>query len=306
MAAIRLVIEFIERLTAASNYVMGKESDIVGGSGTATRTNAIVGAANERFALPAERLRAGMANIIRQRLDILQLNIPPGLEQRILGDDGSVIFQPNELSMEGISGEFDAFLLPDPSMGSKQTEQQVAQMLYSVLTQNPLVMSNPASMYRLTADLIKAMGKDAKEYLGPEPDMDMIDDPAIENTLIIQGDFTKVTAQLQENHQVHIQKHTDLLQSPALAQVPPHLLGEISQFTQQHIQQHMMMLQLIMNAMKVGGGKNAGPEGNNARDRGQLQGPNAEPGMDQVSGPLNEALNTKRSGEGGGNTQPQF
>ena len=40
--AIRLVLEFIERLTAASSYVMGKESEIVGGSGTATRTNAIL------------------------------------------------------------------------------------------------------------------------------------------------------------------------------------------------------------------------------------------------------------------------
>ena len=134
IAAIRLVIEFVERLTAASSYVMGKESEIVGGSGTATRTNAIVGASNERFAIPAERLRAGAANIIRQRLDILQLNIPPGLEQRILGDDGSPIFAPNELSMEGISGEFDCYLLPDPSMGSKETEQQVAQMLYSIRT----------------------------------------------------------------------------------------------------------------------------------------------------------------------------
>jgi len=307
MAAIRLVIEFIERLTAASSYVMGKESEIVGGSGTATRTNAIMSSANERFALPAERLRAGLANIVRQRLDILQLNIPPGLEQRILGDDGSVIFQPNELSMEGISGEFDAYLLPDPSFGSKETEQQVSQMLYSVLTQNPMVMSNPASMYRLTADLIKSMGKDAKEYLGPEPEMDMIDDPEVENTLMIQGDFTKVVAQLQENHQVHIQKHMNLLQSPALAQIPPHLLGEISQFAQQHIQQHMQMMQMIMQAMQKGKGKDGGgPEGNNARDRGQLQGPNSEPGMDQVSGPLNQALNTQRSGEGGGNTQPQF
>ena len=305
IAAIRLVIEFVERLTAASSYVMGKESEIVGGSGTATRTNAIVGASNERFAIPAERLRAGAANIIRQRLDILQLNIPPGLEQRILGDDGSPIFSPNELSMEGISGEFDCFLLPDPSMGSKETEQQVAQMLYSILMQNPLVMQNMPGVYRLTADLIKSVGKDEREYLGPAPDQDYIDDPDVENTLMIQGDFKKVVPMIQENHQVHIQKHMNLLQSPSLAQVPEHLLGEITGFAQQHIQQHMMMMQMIMQLMQKGnnGGGPEGPQGNKSGAKGQLQGPNSNPGMEQVSGPLGQALNEKRSGEGGGNTQ---
>lgn len=309
IAAIRLVIEFIERLTAASSYVLGRDSEIVGGSGTATRTNAIVGAANERFAIPAERLRAGAANIIRQRLDILQLNIPPGLEQRILGDDGSPLFAPNELSMAGISGEFDAYLLPDPSMGSKETEQQVAQMLYSLFMQNPMIVSNPTAMYRLSADVFKSVGKEAELYLGPAPDMDMVDDPEVENTLMIQGDFMKVSPQLQENHQVHIQKHMNLLQSPSLAQVPPHLLGEISTFAQQHIQQHMMMMQMIMGAMQKG--KNAGndneqPEGEESGDNGRLQGPNSEPGMEQVPGPLGEALNSKREGESGGNTPKQF
>jgi hypothetical protein len=309
IAAIRLVIEFVERLTAASSYVMGKESDIVGGSGTATRTNAITTAASERFALPAERLRAGAANIIRQRLDILQLNIPPGLEQRILGDDGTAIFSPNELSMEGISGEFDAYLLPDPSLGSKETEQQISQMIYSIFMQNPMFAQNPNAIFKLSKDVFQSVGKNIEEYLGPAPDMDMIDDPEVENTLMIQGDFTKVVPQLQENHQVHIQKHMNLLQSPSLAQVPPHLLGEITQFAQQHIQQHMQMMQMIMGIMQKGnknGGESGSPEGNQSRNRGQLQGPNSNPGMEQVAGPLGKALGEKRSGESGGNTQLPF
>ena len=186
-------------------------------------------------------------------------------------------------------------------------EQQVAQMLYSILMMNPLVAQNPVALYRITKDLIKSVGKDEKEYLGPPPDQDMIDDPEVENTLMIQGDFKKVVPQLQENHQVHIQKHMNLLQSPSLAMVPPHLLGEITQFCQQHIQQHMQMMQLIMGIMQKGGkGGKPGegqPEGNQSRNSGQLQGPNSNPGMEQVQGPLGQALNEKRSGEGGGNTQ---
>ena len=51
--AIRLVLEFVERLTAASSFMLGKESEIAGGSGTATRTQIIASSAETRFNLPA-------------------------------------------------------------------------------------------------------------------------------------------------------------------------------------------------------------------------------------------------------------
>lgn len=300
IAAIRLVLEFIERLTAASSYVLGKESEIVGGSGTATRTNAIVSAANERFGMPAERLRQGVANIIRQHLDLLQLNIPPGLEQRILGDDGMPIFAPNELSMEGIAGEYDAFLLPDPSGGSQETEQQIAQMFYSILMQNPIVATDQTKIYRVTADMIKAYGKDPKEYLGPEPESDMIDSPSDENTLILQGHFDKVSAQLQENHMVHIQKHQELMQSPSLAYVPPALEAQVLNFTQQHIMQHVQMQQILMQMMNKGGSGGIAGAGKPPAGGGGLSQPGGMPGLEQAPGPLGSALNEKRKGESGG------
>jgi hypothetical protein len=165
-------------------------------------------------------------------------------------------------------------------------------------------------VYKLQRDIFKSVGKNEKEYLGPAPDEDMIDDPEVENTLMIQGDFKRVVPMIQENHQVHIQKHMNLMQSPSLAQIPPHLLGEITQFAQQHIQQHMQMLQMIMGAMQKGGkdgggAEGEGPEGSKSRNSGSLQGPNSNPGMEQISGPLGAALETKRSGEGGGNSQPR-
>lgn len=300
--AIRLVLEFVERLTAASSYVMGKESEIVGGSGTATRTNAIMSAANERFGMPAERLRAGAASIVKNHLDLLQLNIPEGLEQRILGDDGNPIFMPNELSQEGIAGEFDAYLLPDPSAGSAEAEKQIANMLLQILSQCPIVMSNPALVYRIYAQFLKAYDKDETYYLGPAPDIDMIDDPEQENTLIIQGDFKRVQAQLPENHMDHIQKHTDFLQSPSLAQIPPMLAAQVTQFTQQHIQQHMMMQQLLMSmAQKTTGGKGGGTEQRgNPSVPGGLQGHDIPAGVEQISGPLGQAMSAKREGESGG------
>ena len=302
--AIRLVLEFIERLTAASSYVLGKESEIVGGSGTATRTQAIVQSAEQRFAMPSERLREGASRIIRQHLDLLQLNIPPGLENRVLGEDGMPIFTSNELTSEGISGEFDTYILMDPSMGSKQTERELAAMLYSILLQNPLVGTDPAKIYKVTADLIKSNGKDPEEYLGPEPDHDMIDKPEDENTLIVQGDFARVKAQIAENHILHIQKHMELMQSPSLVEIganAPHLVQQIQQFTMQHIQEHQQMMQIMQSIMqKFGGGGGIGTQsggGDGKRPKGPAsQGAGGPSSMETVSGPLAGAMQTKAGG----------
>lgn len=301
MDAIRLVLEFIERLTAASSYVLGRESENVGGSGTATRTNAILQSAEQRFQIPAERIRDGAARELRNHLDLLQLNIPPGLEERIFGEKGDALFGENELSQAGISGQYDAFILPDPSMGSQQTERDLASMLYSIMLQNPIVTSDPVKIYKFTADVLKANKKDPKFYLGPEPPDDMVDSPEDENTLIIQGQFQKVRAQLMENHIYHIKVHQDLLMSPELAMLPPHLQQEIVQYVQLHIQEHQGMMAQMMT-LAAGGKKGGGPDGEgNGGEPGNegsgVQGALAQPGMENVSGPLGKAMDTKRAGE---------
>ena len=306
--AIRLVLEFIERLTAASAYVLGKESEVVGGSGTATRTNAIMQSAEQRFALPAERLREGAASIVNHHLSLLQLNIPPGLERRILGEKGEPLFEANELSQEGISGEFDAYLLPDPAMGSKQSERDLAGMFYSLLMQNPLVATDPSKVYQVTKDMLKSYGKenDVTRLIGPEPEQDLIDDPEDENTLMVQGDFKSVRAHIAENHIYHIMKHGELMQSPSLVELSanaPMLVQQVMQFNQQHIQEHMAMLQQMMAIMQKGasGGKGSGKPGASGTERAGI-----EQGMGQTSGPLGEALNTKREGEGGSYSPSQI
>jgi len=298
IAAVRMVLEFIERLTAASSYVLGKESEIVGGSGTATRTQAIVQAAESRFALPAERLREGAARIVNHHLALVQLNIPPGLESRVLGEKGEVLFGPNELTQEGIAGEFDAYLLADPSMGSKETERNLASMLYSILLQNMIVGSDPVKIYKVTANLLKAYDINYEEFLGPEPASDMIDDPRDENTLIVQGDFERVKAQITENHILHIQKHMELLESPTLASLPPHLVNQIQEFTKSHLLEHQGMMQAMIGIISKIGGVGGGTKSN----AGGSEGTRTPSGVGQIEGPLGAALESKREGEGGSYT----
>jgi len=304
--AIGLVQQFIERLTAASEYVMGRESGIVGGSGTATRTNAIIQSAEIRFTLPSERLRAGAARILEQHLDLIQLNIPQGFEQRVLGEKGDQLFLAGELTSMGLSGEYSAYLLPDPSMGSKQTERDMMGQIYSILSMNPIVMSDPQKLYMLTYDYLKGLGKDEAyivRWLGPAPTPDMVDDPLEENTLMLRGEFSKVVPQIQENHLDHIRQHMDLQKSPnfqALMQTAPELTTQITEYNQLHVQQHMEMLATIMAMAQKGAG------GSSGQSSGTGQGTNKPPsgdagvgGNENVSGPMGEALDSKRAGESG-------
>lgn len=306
--AIGLVQQFIERLTAASEYVMGRESGIVGGSGTATRTNAIIQSAEIRFTLPSERLRAGAARILNNHLDLIQLNIPPGFEQRVLGEGGEQLFQAGELTSMGLTGEYSAYLLPDPSMGSKQTERDMMGQIYSILTLNPIVGSDPQKLYMLTYDYLKSLGKDEAyitRWLGPVPNPDMISDPNEENTLMLRGEFSKVVPQIQENHLDHIQKHMDMQKSPnfqALTATAPELTTQITEYNQLHVQQHMEMLSTIMGMLNKQGG---GSSGQSSGATGQGASPDTEGnggprGNENIAGPMGEALDSQRAGESSG------
>lgn len=303
--AIRLVMEFIERLTAASEYIMGRESGTVGGSGTATRTNAIVQSAEIRFTLPSERLRIGASNILSQHLDLIQLNIPEGMEEQILGEKGERLFLDGELKNESISGKFSAYLLPDPSMGSKQTERDLMNQIYSILMQNPLVLTNPQNIYRLTALWLKSQGKNPDEILGPAPMIDDVTDPEDENSLMIQGDFERVTPNFAENHLFHIMKHMELEQSPhmmAIASTAPELTNQILEYNRNHIQAHMEMMKQIQSAMKTGetGGQENpdgdGGQGNSGSERENAQKSESNTRVENTGGPLGKALNSQRSG----------
>jgi len=298
--AIKLVLEFVERLTAASSYVMGKESEIVGGSGTATRTNAILSNAQERFQRPGERLRAGASRILTQILDKIQLNIPPGFETRILGEKGDPIFQAGELTDEGISGEFDAFLLEDSSGGSKDMERQIAGFLYGQLLANPIVGTDPVKIYKATFKLVASHSSrdEAERFLGPAPEEKDTDAPEDENTLMIQGEFNKVRALITENHIWHLQVHNELMSSPTIAFLPDGVREQVLLYNQNHMGEHQMMMQaMIQRMLMIKGGEGGNKSGGETAGVEGSAGSTQESRLGGMSPALGESMSEKKSGE---------
>lgn len=299
---VRMVLEFIERLTAASAFVMGKESETVGGSGTATRVEAIVGSANVRHSVPMQRLREGASRIMTLKLDLVQKNLPEGMESRILGEHGESLFANGEL--RDIGGEFDAYLLPDESLGSKESERQLSQLLYSILTGNLIVASDPAKLYKVTADVLKSFGKDPEDYLGPAPEIAGAVSAEDEFTLILQGDFELVKPSITQNHIEHILKHQQQLEDPLVKNLNADLQAQVTQFLLSHIQQHAQLMQVAAVAaqqQQKGGGSQNGAAGNPDRGPGGRPGGAApvgpEPGVGAAQDPLAASRATTRKGE---------
>jgi len=240
--AIRLVLEFIERLTAASSYVMGKEGNFSGGSGTATKTAAIVTSAEQRFNLPTANIRQGLGTVLTDIFDLCFLNMPAGLEKRILGENSEPIFETPDKVKDAFAQEMDAFLLPNASFGDVGTERELATMLYDkfVLGGNPFVVGNVNKLWKASANVLKAYKEDPTEWLGKGPTDKPSDDPMDEHTMFREG--MVIHAEPQENHLEHMMIHNKFLNSPDI------LLWskEMVEVLRAHIEEHMQLMQMVM------------------------------------------------------------
>jgi hypothetical protein len=270
--AIKLVTEFIERLTAASSYQMGKESEVVGGSGTATRTQAIMSSADTRFNLPATNLRIGLAQLYTDVFNLCSMNMPEGLEEKILGAQNEKVFSDDVSMQDALALEMECYLAPAADLGDSNTRRQLASMLYDKLlvAGNPLIVNDPNRIWFTTANYLTAYGEDPIEWIGKPASQKPTNDPMEEHTMMRDGRYTPVES--QENHMEHIQVHTEELQGPNILLWPPQRV----EMLRQHIQQHMQMMQQMMVAAQSMGGKKGGAPQGEEDDSGE------EPGADSA------------------------
>ena len=257
--AIKLVEDFIERLTAASSYQMGKEDNLAGGSGTATRTQAIMSSADTRFNLPATNLREGLSELFTDVFNLCALNAPEGLEEKILGAQNEKVF-PDDVSMQdALALEMECYLAPPADLGDSNTRRQIASMLYDkmLMSGNPMIVNDPNRIWFVTANYLTAYGEDPIEWIGKPASQKPTNDPMEEHTMIRDGRYVPVEP--QENHMEHIQVHSEMASGKNIDILmwPPERIPVL----QQHIQEHMQMMQRMLMAAQ-GGMKNTSSQAN--------------------------------------------
>lgn len=165
-----LVLGHIERLTSVSSYMLGKESEVVKSRATATGTLALIGQAEQRFTTLAKGVQDAIAEILVRVLRQYQQKMPPGLATRILGKDGEQLF-PENITPEDIAGEYDCYLELDFAASNRTLEKQTAVIMYQQLSLSPMVLRDPALLWELTAEYVRAMGhgKNVERYIGNKP-----------------------------------------------------------------------------------------------------------------------------------------
>jgi len=290
--AVRLLMEFVERLTAASSYIMGKESDVVGGSGTATRTQAIVSSADARFNLPAMNIRDGIADICTQIFDLCFLNMPDGLEKRILGESHEPIFESGEAIKQAFYTRMDCYLEPNAAFGDVNTMRELATILYDkfVLGGNPLVIGSVDRLYHASANVFRAYGEEPKEWLGTAPVTKETSDPIEEHTIIREGRV--ISPEPQENHLEHIMTHTQMLQTPEIITWPK----EAVQVLTAHVEQHKSAMMMIMQFQNQGKKGESGGQGGNDKKAGGSKSAAGKPGVSGNADPASSAAENQTQG----------
>ena len=184
----------------------------------------------------------------------------------------------------------DCYLEPNAAFGDVNTMRELATILYDkfVLGGNPLVIGSVERLYHASAEVFKAYGESPAEWLGAAPTSKETNDPYEEHTIIREGRV--ISPDPQENHLEHIMVHTQMLQNPELITWP----REAAAALQQHIEQHGMLMQQIMQFQNQGQkGVSGGEQGGQAGGDGGAQG---KPGVPGNGNPAASAAKSQTQG----------
>ena len=164
---IELLLELLERITGAASYFMSNSKGV---SGTATRDAIINEKSETRFGIWVRRIGDDIGEAIDNWIAMYQDCCPPGLAERVIGEDGKKLF-PN-LSINDLQGNYTAYMAPDILSGSKTMKKQIFGIAYQMAQANPWFnpQINPRGNWQFTVDTFKAMGMlNVEDYMPDKP-----------------------------------------------------------------------------------------------------------------------------------------
>jgi len=150
---------YIERMSSISDLSLG----IVGSQGaTRTATGARITASenNSNLDVYLKRLNRGFDKLLHGIFEMLQMRVEPGLQFRLLGDDGSNYWATVK-SREEIAGQYDFELETSSAASNRQVQIDTAQQVYQ-LTSSPLDIQlglvTPTERFNAIKNLMQSMG----------------------------------------------------------------------------------------------------------------------------------------------------
>jgi len=159
----KLVMELIERLTYLTPAMMGRET---ASRPTARGTLAVISQGEQKFGLIGARVQGIICAILTDVRQQYEENMPPDMWSRILGKE-NIHKWP---SPEYMLGSYEAKMQLDLTAMDMDAERQFAMAMFQTMAFDPLVQQNPAFMWEIRADYLKAMRRiPVEKYIGPRP-----------------------------------------------------------------------------------------------------------------------------------------
>lgn len=161
----------IERMTSVSDLSLGVLG-AQGASRTATGSRIVAGESNTNLDIYLKRLNRGFKKLLHGIWEQIQANIEPGLQFRLLGDDGQGYFRVIQ-SREEIAGNYDFELDGSTASSNKQIQMDTAVQLYQ-MTANPIDLKlgliTPQERFEACKHYLQAMGvKNWSKFLRKPP-----------------------------------------------------------------------------------------------------------------------------------------
>jgi hypothetical protein len=266
-----IIMDLIRQLTYLSAADFGQET---ANRPTARGTLALISRSDKPFGLLGARVQRVFTDLITMTRQYYEENLPPGIQERILGENGHPVW--GTLSPEMIAGQYDASMELDLTSGDIAFEKQADQLIFQTFVQDPMVNQNPAFAWEIRANYLKSLGKkDVEKIIGPKPDFTNNEgDVEDENHMFAQEQIPKVES--TDDHVAHMNGHQQfkremqgILTPNALRNITTHILEHRFAYTNG----------LKEQALLFQGGTNG--QGGKTGSTGAL----VTPGVDAIQGP---------------------
>jgi hypothetical protein len=245
----QVVLSYLERLTGETDQANGRASDRPNAPRTASGQAMLMQAGNLRMTMDTTILREDYA-LVFQKFWILEFQFGDAETFfRVTEEDADGLFDTGKggsyLAKAERNGSYDFRLKLATSVWSRAADKENTLARYQLDLQNPLIVQNPAALWKVTNDAHKALGDPDFGDLVPQPPAgDLPLNPKDEWARMQQGEAIEVNP--QDNDQLHMVRHMKDLNlavedqyadKDAIAALKAHYVDHIHQLEQKKLVQ---------------------------------------------------------------------
>jgi hypothetical protein len=238
-----------DRLATVTEAVTGQTEKVM----QPTTILALIEQSLQVFSTVYERVLSSWTVELEKHYRLNRKHMDPK-EYFAINDIGGALEQ-FETSREDYADDLQVEPIADPKMSTDRQKMARAEAELQTTLQNPLAMNDPQALYNAYKRYFVAIGSDNIEEILPNMarmQLPRVDDPVMENRGALSPVPMMPTAFPDQDHQMHIQAHMQLLNDPMYGR----MLSDVArQELNEHIQAHAAFLYgMVENTNGIGPG----------------------------------------------------